>query len=226
MGYEPDYIAKLLCFNTLQVILAPYWFSSKESGNAPFNDLEFCRVLEGYRAIDGPLVDVLLKTQQRHEDYLIPEMSFLSLAAPKVSNDVKSRIACAMLATPRPEEIPLPRTPTLFKPATPITPSTQLHELAKGERVWLPFILTHTDHAFLSSDPAKWDESPDFLRLKSFVKNFRVTNDCSERACQLVSDYRDRLPKDPKQQSALFSSITQSRRERSDLSRKALSQKQ
>ena len=48
-------------------------------------------------------------------------------------------------------------------------------------------------------------------------------NASAERACQLASDFKDRMPKDPKQQSKFFSTITQQRRDRSDLSRKALS---
>ena len=128
----------------LQVILAPYWFSSAESANSQYNDLEFRRTLEGYRAIDNPMVEVLLKTWHRHEDYLIPEMCFLSLVAPKVSNDVKSRIACSMLSATRPAEFTVPKTPISQTPATTITATTQLHELARGERVYLPFYLTKT----------------------------------------------------------------------------------
>ena len=150
MDYSPDYVAKLKRFNMFQVILAPYWFSSAESANAHHNDLEFRRTLEGYGAVDDAMVALVLKTWHRHEDFLIPERCFLSLVASKVSNDMKSRIACSM-----PEDFSLPKPPAPLKPATPITASTQLYQLAREERVSLPFFRFNIDHSFLTTDPAQ-----------------------------------------------------------------------
>ena len=130
-----------------------------------------------------------------------------------------------MLSYARPDVFTFPRIPTKFEPAVPITASTQLHELARGERVYLAFYLTKTGHSFLYLDPDQWSTNADFCRLKSFVDNFRVTNDVAERNCQLATDFRENVPKDPEQQNAYYVNISQQRRERSNLSRKALSTK-
>ena len=177
--------------------------------------------MESFREIDADLADVVMKTWHRHEDFLIPEMCFLSLVGSKVPPEEKKLIAKEILSIPAPNEFLLPAKPRPSKPATTITKETRLQDLARTERVHLPFHLLKMDIGFLSKDD--WEADPEYQRLKLFVTNFRVVNDCAERACQLASDFKDRMPKDPKQQSEFFSTITQQRRDRSDLSRKALS---
>ena len=128
-------------------------------------------------------------------------MSFLSLFSPKVLPDEKARIAATISKFPRPNQFAVPKKPIPYKPITKITPQTKLHELANSERAYLPFFLLKIDHSFLLSNPEEWDQHPEAGKLNSFVKNFRVTNDCSERACQMVSDFHDHLPRD--QQSSV-----------------------
>jgi hypothetical protein len=53
----------------------------------------------------------------------------------------------------------------------------------------------------------------------------KVTNDVSERACQLATDFHGKITKDKNQQQCLYTIVIRQRRERSDLSRKALNAK-
>ena len=131
----------------------------------------------------------------------------------------------SILQFPRPTKFSVPKKPASSNPHVPVVnikPSTQLHDLAKSEKAYLPFYLLDIDHSFLKMHPDEWETQPDAQRLKSFVQNFQVTNDCSKRACQLVSNFKERLPKDPAQQRHLFATIYQQRRERPSLARKDL----
>ena len=72
--------------------MAPYWFSSDESANAQYNDLEFRRELEIFKEIDSTLAEAIIETFNLHLDFENAEMCFLSLAASKVTNDEKRAI--------------------------------------------------------------------------------------------------------------------------------------
>ena len=98
----------------------------------------------------------------------------------------------------------------------------QLHQLASGERVNLPFHLLDVDRDFLRGDPAEWPNDSRFQKLEQFVRHFRVTNECAERAVQLASTFNGKITKDEKQHHYLFSTVTQQRRDRSSLSRKSM----
>ena len=103
-----------------------------------------------------------------------------------------------------------------------VTPETELHELAQGERVFLVFQILHLDHSFLQRDPTSWNEESSFQRLAKFVKNFRVVNDVAEHAIQLVTDYNEKVTRSEIQRQYLYATVNAQRRERSDLRRKSL----
>ena len=110
-------------------------------------------------------------------------------------------------------------------PAVPVTASTQLHHLARGERVDLPFTLLRIGHSFLENEPSEWASSADFQKLKEFVHHFKTVNDCAEHAVQLATDFNEQITKNPEQRKYLYAQVTQQRRDRSDLRRKALQPK-
>ena len=110
-------------------------------------------------------------------------------------------------------------------PAVPVTASTQLHELACGERVYLPFALLRLGHSFLKKEVSEWALSDDFKKLTEFVRHFKTVNDCAEHAVQLATDFNEQITKNPEQRKYLYAQVTQQRRDRSDLRRKSLQPK-
>ena len=218
LEYDEDFVQKLRRFNRFQILYAPYWIDAPDAANAQLNDLQFVRNMAAFRRIDKELVDAVMSTWHGHEDFLIPEFSFLSLVGSKVGDEERRRIAENILKTTPPAFFPIQAS----KPAVKITPTTQLHHLAQGSRVHLPFALLGVSTDFLRKDPDEWATDKQFERLKMFVDNFRVVNDCSERAVQMATDFNGKLTHDEVQRSYLFQNIVQQRRERSDLTRKAL----
>jgi hypothetical protein len=218
MGYEHDFLQMLLRFNIFQVLYAQYWFTCQIAADAPYNDLKFFKKLVQYAEVDPEVSAATVRTFRRHVHYLGPEFSFLSLASDKVSTEVKRLLAQTILAQPRPLNFII-RPP---KMVCPLTVDTELQHLAAGEDVHLPFSLLDVDESFLRKDPDKWPADPEFKKLQLFINNFRVTNDCAKRACQLATVFNGKITKNEEQRQYLYSNVMRERHLRSSLSRKAL----
>ena len=187
-------------------------------------DLWLIKTLFDYKTVDLQVAEGCLKTAFDHLQYFAPEFLFLSLVSNKIPAPDKKDIAQAILRCKLPldenREPNFPIGPP--KPAVPITKDTQLWELAKGSRVFLPFHLLQVGWGFLEQDPSTWKESCEFRKLEDYVQRFRVVNDCAERYVQTFSDYHGKVTKSEVQRQFLMSAIKNQRRERSDLRRKAL----
>jgi hypothetical protein len=100
MGYDLAYMEKLKRFNCFQILYGQFWFTLQNAANAPYTDLLFIKMLQGYAAIDPEISRIALIAFMRLLWYLMPEMAFLSLASPKVSTDEKRRLASMILTQP------------------------------------------------------------------------------------------------------------------------------
>ena len=136
----------------------------------------------------------------------------------KVTPAAKMKIAEAILATPRPKSL----SPTPLKPAVDIKATTKLYELAKGPRVYLPFLLLDLNSSFLASHPNEWHSFESYHRLREFTKNFRVVNDCAEHTVQQASDYNELITQTEEQRQYLYVSVSKQRQDQADLRRKSL----
>ena len=165
--------------------------------------------------------------------WLVPDTQVTSYAAHHcpislVSNSLpaadKQKIASEILkcAVPRDENGDLEFEIVTPKPAVPVTKDTQLWQLAKGPRVYLPFHLLELGWDFLKTDPTQWEESEDFRKMEDFVQRLRVVNDIGEQHVQLFTDYHGKVTRDEKQRQYLMSTVKIQRRERSDLRRGVL----
>ena len=218
MGYSPEFLPQLQRFNCGQVIIGPYRQNAANAPDAQINDLAFRQQLEKFKEVDSELATAILKTWDRHVEFVSPEYSFFSLVSSKVSQAEKRKIADEILATPDPKIL----TPAPPKPAVPINAETQLHELARSPRAYLAFHLLNIDAGFLTKDPSDWENDASFSRLASFARNFKVVNDAAEHAIQLTSDYNELITKDEDQRQCLYIGVNKRRRERDDLRRKTL----
>ena len=202
----------------IQVVVVPYIQSSGNGPDAQYNDLKFRRQMEKFHAIDPDLTDDIMETWNRHTQFLAPEFTFLSLVSSKVRPEEKAEIAKVMLSIQRPTSLP----PAPLRCCVPIEATTKLHELANGERSYLPFQILDIDTAFLASPPNEWENDESFARIVRFAKRFCVTNDVAEHTIQLVTDYNDKITKSEEQRQFLFASVTKQRRENSDLRRRSI----
>ena len=218
MGYSSEYVKKLKRFNAYSVIHVPYWYEANNAADVQVVDLDFFRQLEKFRAVDDEIASPVIQTWLRHTDYLAPEFSFLSLTSDRVSTADKKKIAGSILAFPRPQQLP----PAPTRPLVQITSSTKLHQLAKSERAYLPFLLLNVSEEFLHDDPSKWASDPDFQRLKGFVQNYRLVNDVAEHFVQLATDFNEKITRNEEQRQFLYHTVENERRNNSDLRIKSL----
>ena len=77
---------------------------------------------------------------------------------------------------------------------------------------------------FLRLEQEKWSESDDQRKLVHYASRIQVTNDLAERAVQLFSLYHGKVTHDETDRQNLMSSVIQQRRNKSNLSRDALTE--
>ena len=107
-------------------------------------------------------------------------------------------------------------------PAVAITKDTNVSDLAAGPRVFLAFHLMNIGWDFLRLEPEKWNKSDDHRKLVDYASRIQVTNDLAERAVQLFSLYHGKVTHDETDRQNLMSSVIRQRRNKSNLSRDAL----
>ena len=218
MRYPEEYVKNLRRLNAFNVLYVPYWFKASDASDAQVVDLDFLKKMERFATIDEVIATAVLKTWNRHTEFLSPEFSFLSLTSELVSPQEKSQIAAGILSTPKPPSLP----PAPLKPVVPITSSVQLHQLAKSPRAHLPFLLLEASEDFLHLDPSEWSSEPGFQRIQNFVKNYRVVNDVAEHFVQVATDYNNKITRNETQRQHLYATVENQRGIRSDLRKKSL----
>jgi hypothetical protein len=80
---------------------------------------------------------------------------------------------------------------------------------------WTIFeLLKITDVGWLKSPPSQWKKNhKDYQKLKDFVENLRVTNDCADRCVALTTDYIKAVTKHELQGQHMFQTVEQHRRQ-------------
>ena len=51
------------------------------------------------------------------------------------------------------------------------------------------FSIMKVDHKWLVKYPKEWDEDPDYMKIKEFVRTVKTVNDCAERGVKMITDY-------------------------------------
>ena len=227
LGFDAKYVENLMRVNRFQVIFAPLWLRASNSADAQVNELQFRKDLEKFLLVDREMALKVIETWERHQCFLRPEFSILSLASDKVTSEEKKEIARSIQQIEAPAEFPPPQPKqSARKPAVTVCGGTELHQLATDPHVYLPFHLLKIDPTeFLTKDPAEWASVASFRKLQSFVRCFKVTNDCAENSVQLATMYNDKITKNDQQKTYLYATVMKERRERNDLRRKVLQPK-
>jgi hypothetical protein len=76
---------------------------------------------------------------------------------------------------------------------------------------------------FLYSDPAAWNEDPDFVKGHGIVKSFRVVNDTAERGVKLIQDYNASITKDEEQKQYVLQVVAECRKLYPDIKKSTIS---
>ena len=132
---------------------------------------------------DPEIADAVIKVFNRHTWYLTEELVSFALSSKRISDESKRDLADKMLLFERPGE---------YRPGKPSLPKvTEESELVDfiGSNSWLVFDILGLQGDWLVKPVTEWEESPDYLTLKTYIENLKVVNDTAERGIKLWSDF-------------------------------------
>ena len=110
----------------------------------------------------------------------------------------RSEIAKALVNFKRPlkYEIGKPKFPTL-------TEKEQHLWQFVGQNSWFLLDKLELNASWLSKPTASWGEYEDYKKLKHFVENLVVVNDCAERSIKDITEFKD-VTRDPEQREYIL----------------------
>ena len=198
------------------LIYIPYFLKASIGADAALNDLSLFKQLVDYIDEDGPIATAALEVLSRHGWYTAEETVIFSLFSNRLSDDQKSRVAARILSYDTPEAV------TLGKPTfQELNQKTELHDLV-GPKSYTLFSILGTDYDWLQHKPEDWENFPDYLEMREFVRTVKVMNDASERGVKMISDYSKILTEDNGLRRKLLQGVEMSRKIHPDFKKKTL----
>ena len=198
------------------LIYIPYFLKASIGADAALNDLSLFKQLVDYIDEDGPIATAALEVLSRHGWYTAEETVIFSLFSNRLSDDQKSRVAARILSYDTPEAV------TLGKPTfQELNQKTELHDLA-GPKSYTLFSILGTDYDWLQHKPEDWENFPDYLEMREFVRTVKVTNDAAERGVKMITDYSKILTKDNELRRKLLQGVEMSRKIHPNFNKKTL----
>ena len=198
------------------IIYIPHFLKASVGADAAFNDISLYKQLVSFIDMDGPIATAALEVLGRHGWYTAEETVPFCLFSNKLSNDQKSRVAARILSYNTPESV------TLGKPTfQELEDKTELHDLV-GPKSYALFTILGTDYDWLRQKPEDWDNCPDYLEMREFVRTVKVTNDAAERGVKMITDYSKILTKDNELRRKLLQGVEMSRKIHPNFNKKTL----
>lgn len=179
---DPEFLCSLRRFCLfVSVVYMKFWNWSSIAEDAPLNDIQFLKELDGYREIDSEIAAVALEAFQRHLWYLSDELILLSLFSKKVSAQEKNDI-CSMLIKTVGD-----RTENSIRYSRLIDNIQNLKLVDFiSPRSWFFMHALNIDTGFMEEDPGIWSEFQIYRMAQKKVHDLIVAvNDSSERALQM-----------------------------------------
>ena len=166
-----------------------YFLESPLTASAPKNHLNFYFFIKQFQSIDDELTSAVLKSVERHLDYLSEENIVLSLFDESLTDEDRSLIGQKLISTPRPSSFPFGK---LILPTMSWTEKPHLSTFI-GFQSWLIFhqLKLHGKQEWLNVPPAYWNTFEDFNIAKSFVSSLVTVNDPAERGIKLITDFKE-----------------------------------
>ena len=133
-----------------------------------------------------------MESLMRHSWYLTQELVVFALWDEDLPNSERRAIALKLASTPP------PATWTTVKPelhyALPHLsrfPTTPKLKDCVGERSHLLFHLLQVGSHWLRLPVRVWSTDLEYVRIRDFLKDLQVVNDCAERCIKDINDYRN-----------------------------------
>ena len=178
----------------ISLLHIPYFLQVRNAILAPRLDRDFYTQLVQYRNLheEGSLryrmADAMITSHLRHTWCLTQEVVVFFLFDEKAPARERKKMADALMSCDPPAEgwqVGKPHLPDNLKENQP------LHELV-GSRSHLLFWLLRAGTAWWSRPVHKWAEDSEYRRVRDWLRDLKVVNDCCERIIQDITLYANR----------------------------------
>lgn len=184
----------------MSLILVHHFFETECASNAAYSQLQLFEDLTIFRKFDEPLANAVIYRLQAHLWYSSPEFIPFALASPNVPDVEKQKLATAILEQPRNQ-----LRPGIVK-MNPLKPGVTLASRVSEQTPYF-FSALGVGFGFLAEPVSNWPEIPAFLKFRSFVQSFPLTNDHTERVIKRTSDYINQGSKGEDDLQALLNAV-------------------
>ena len=172
-----------------------HWFAAPLAAEAPYMDLKLYKDMLQFQKYDSAIATAVVQKFMLHTWYLNQEYTAFSLFSKNISDKEKSSIAKKLSKVTPPKK---------YESGYPMP--VQLPQNKKGlDRKLSDSVMDGSLFLFDKLGFAKdwlympvttWETNENFCKMRTWVLNLRVTNDCAERGVKLISDYAKCLTKD------------------------------
>ena len=148
---------------------APYFLKSPLAVSAPRQDRDFWVDIQNYQNcfdqddIEFSMIDAVRSSVMNHLWYVTEELVVFALFDENLSDDERSRMAAALLASPRPQIFTVGK--PLFPSADLMTANPSLHTFI-GKRSWLLFDMLNAVGQWLHKDTREWSSEAEYNMMR------------------------------------------------------------
>lgn len=138
-----------------------------------------------FAEFDSGLASIVLKSISRHTWYITPRFSIFSIVDEDLEESTRMAIASKLLSSEYPEEFQIG-----YPELVDLESKPNLTDLI-GPESWFVFKVLgiETDHTWLTERCSVWHKHANYMKLKTFVEGFNVTNDTAERGVMLIQEF-------------------------------------
>ena len=182
---------------------AEFWFKAPLAAEAPIMALQLYKNMLEYKKHDSKVATAVLNKLNGHTWYLNQEYVPLSLFSSNVSDREKESIAKKLREVIPPQEyesgFPMP----VELPQNTKGLGRKLSDSIMNGSLFL-FDQLGFGKDWLYMPPTAWEINDNFQKMRSWVRNLKVTNDCAERGIKLITEYAKSLTKDSEDRENLL----------------------
>lgn len=181
---------------------AKAWFTASLAIKAPNSDLKMLKILSDRKK--EPMWQAAAEKLAKHSWYLSPELVGLAFFDNEVSVDTKRKMVQALSKPPEPEGRRLNINTDNIK-------TLQLENFVNCKTKIL-FEMFEINTSFFCEDPEEWCIQYDFCKGKERLESIAVTNDNSERAIALITEFNEKITRDETQKQCLLQVVEDNRK--------------
>ena len=221
MKYNKKFVDKLTWMTKFVCLYyVRQWLECPLLVDVPLNDIQWLNYLKKYQKIDIQIGGEALRKLDGHYWYLTEEIVPLSLFSNKLSLSEKRQISKKLLKIPKDQK------PKLGIPIIPqINKNKKKYSIPEfiGDQSLHMFNSSGCTTTWLTQPPEKWEEDPDYVKMKNIFSGVKYVNDPAERCVKLIEDYSSSIVRDEEEKQYLLQLVEKHRRDLPTMSKKALS---